>query len=114
MPRHILAHTGVETKRLTRSVANSNAMLVGILNFDIVVPNSIVAVDRAPSFCQCLKQGAIPLLQSTQSKSVIPATSSVIVPEVDSGLHLSQLPKDSMSFSSRNELLDDILAQDGV
>ena len=59
-------HTGVEMKWLTRSVANSNAMLVGILDFDIVVTNSIVAVNRASSFCQCLKQGAIPLLQSTQ------------------------------------------------
>ena len=46
-------------------------MLVGILNFDVVVSNGVVAVDGAPSFCQCFKQGAIPLLQSTQVQVAI-------------------------------------------
>lgn len=62
----MLAHTDVIPNWLTRSVANSNAILVGILNLDIVVANSVVAVDRASSFCQCFKQCAIPLLQSTR------------------------------------------------
>lgn len=48
---------------LTGSVANSNAMLVGIFDFDIVVANGIVAVDRASSFCKRFKQSAVPLLQ---------------------------------------------------
>lgn len=50
---------------ITWSVANSNTMLVGIFNFDIVVANSVVAVDGTSSFRKCLKQSAIPLLQST-------------------------------------------------
>ena len=90
-------------------------MLVGILDFDIVVTNSIIAVDRASSFCQCFKQSAIPLLQSTHGLWRF-AKPAVWFHKIVAGsaLHLSQLPKDSMSFVSRNELLDDILAQNGV
>ena len=107
---------------ITRSVANSNAMLVGIFNFDVVVANGIVAVHGASSFRKCFKQSAIPLLQSTQmlwylTCNVSPAPREQRLWLCGSNelfVYLSQLPKNSLCFLSRNELFDDILAQNGI